>query len=100
MWGTSAVRIAGGLTRLACSLEQVRVCSAASAFQALGTPSMVESLRLRAPAPTPAARSAAPPRVSVLIPAYNVATTIGEALESALTQDPLPHEVIVSDDGS
>jgi glycosyltransferase involved in cell wall biosynthesis len=29
-----------------------------------------------------------------------MATTIGEALDSALTQDPTPHEVIVSDDGS
>jgi glycosyltransferase involved in cell wall biosynthesis len=38
--------------------------------------------------------------VSVLVPAYNTATTIGDALESALSQDPPPYEVIVSDDGS
>jgi glycosyltransferase involved in cell wall biosynthesis len=61
---------------------------------------MRESLRLRAPAQTQASNDTAPPRVSVLVPAYNMATTIGEALDSALAQDPLPHEVIVSDDGS
>jgi glycosyltransferase involved in cell wall biosynthesis len=61
---------------------------------------MRESLRLRAPVPTQAAKHAAPPRVSVLVPAYNMATTIGEALDSALIQNPSPHEVIVSDDGS
>jgi glycosyltransferase involved in cell wall biosynthesis len=36
----------------------------------------------------------------VLIPAYNAADTIGEALESVLTQRPAALEVIVSDDGS
>jgi glycosyltransferase involved in cell wall biosynthesis len=36
----------------------------------------------------------------VLVPAYNTATTIGEAVDSALSQSPQPHEVIVSDDGS
>jgi glycosyltransferase involved in cell wall biosynthesis len=36
----------------------------------------------------------------VLIPAYNAADTVGEALESVLTQRPAPFEVIVSDDGS
>jgi glycosyltransferase involved in cell wall biosynthesis len=38
--------------------------------------------------------------VSVLIPAYNAAQTIGEALESVLAQSPQPFEVVVSDDGS
>jgi glycosyltransferase involved in cell wall biosynthesis len=38
--------------------------------------------------------------MSVLVPAYNTAATIGEALESALTQVPEPFEVVVSDDGS
>jgi glycosyltransferase involved in cell wall biosynthesis len=36
----------------------------------------------------------------VLIPAYDAAETIGEAVESALTQAPPPFEVVVSDDGS
>jgi glycosyltransferase involved in cell wall biosynthesis len=36
----------------------------------------------------------------VLVPAYNAARTIGEALESALSQRPAPLEVVVSDDGS
>jgi glycosyltransferase involved in cell wall biosynthesis len=40
------------------------------------------------------------PTLSVLIPAYNAADTIGEALESALTQRPAPLDVVVSDDGS
>jgi glycosyltransferase involved in cell wall biosynthesis len=40
------------------------------------------------------------PALSVLVPAYDAADTIGEALESALQQRPAPHEVIVSDDGS
>ena len=38
--------------------------------------------------------------VSVLVPAYQAAGTIGEALESALAQVPAPLEIIVSDDGS
>ena len=59
-----------------------------------------DPLRCRAPAPAPGLRAGPPPRVSVLVPAYNAAATIGEALESALTQRPPPHEVIVSDDGS
>ncbi|MGY1609580.1 glycosyltransferase family A protein [Geodermatophilus sp. SYSU D00700] len=36
----------------------------------------------------------------MLVPAYNAADSIGEALESALSQKPEPLEVIVSDDGS
>jgi glycosyltransferase involved in cell wall biosynthesis len=38
--------------------------------------------------------------VSTLIPCYNAEQWIGEAIESALTQTYLPHEVIVFDDGS
>ena len=44
------------------------------------------------PAPTP--------RVSVVIPAYNAATTVAEAVRSALAQTMGDLEVIVSDDGS
>ena len=38
--------------------------------------------------------------VSVVIPMYNSETTIARALESALSQEPQPLEVIVVDDGS
>lgn len=40
------------------------------------------------------------PRISVGIPAYQAAPTIGRALASIFRQTLLPHEVIVCDDGS
>ena len=40
------------------------------------------------------------PRLSIVVPVFNAAGTVCEALESALTQLPPPSEVIVSDDGS
>jgi glycosyltransferase involved in cell wall biosynthesis len=40
------------------------------------------------------------PLVSVIMPAYNAAEHIGEALESVLAQDWRPLEVVVVDDGS
>src|SRR4051812_48449661 len=40
------------------------------------------------------------PSVSVLITCYNYGPYVGEAIESALNQDVLPLEIIVSDDGS
>src|SRR3954452_14945140 len=40
------------------------------------------------------------PTISVVIPAYEAAGTIAEAVESALSQEPPPDEVIVADDGS
>jgi glycosyltransferase involved in cell wall biosynthesis len=40
------------------------------------------------------------PTISVVIPAYEAAGTIAEAIQSALSQEPPPHEVIVADDGS
>ena len=55
---------------------------------------------LLAPPPSGTVRPGAAPTLSVLVPAYNAADTLGEALESALTQRPAPLEVIVSDDGS
>jgi glycosyltransferase involved in cell wall biosynthesis len=42
----------------------------------------------------------APPLVSVIMPAYNAAENIGEALGSVLAQDWQPLEVVVVDDGS
>jgi glycosyltransferase involved in cell wall biosynthesis len=40
------------------------------------------------------------PRVSVVIPTYNHARFVSEAIDSALRQTTPPHEVIVVDDGS
>jgi glycosyltransferase involved in cell wall biosynthesis len=53
-----------------------------------------------APPGTVVVQPAPPPSLSVLIPAYNAASTLGEAIESVLTQKPAPLEVVVSDDGS
>src|SRR3989338_5449563 len=39
-------------------------------------------------------------RVSVIIPAYNAASFVGEAIESVLTQTVRPAEIIVVNDGS
>jgi glycosyltransferase involved in cell wall biosynthesis len=55
---------------------------------------------LRAPPEVGGPRPSATITMSVLIPAYNAADSIGEALESVLSQRPRPHQVIVSDDGS
>lgn len=38
--------------------------------------------------------------VSVIIPTYNRADAVSAAVDSVLSQDPAPHEVIVVDDGS
>lgn len=40
------------------------------------------------------------PRISVIIPAYNAAETIGKAIDSILVQSYPAHEIIVVDDGS
>jgi GT2 family glycosyltransferase len=40
------------------------------------------------------------PRFSIVIAVYNAAASIGETLESALSQDPPADELIVADDGS
>ena len=56
--------------------------------------------RFLAPPPERPVEPGPPPRFSVLVPAYNAAATIGEAIESALGQTEPPHEVVVCDDGS
>jgi glycosyltransferase involved in cell wall biosynthesis len=56
--------------------------------------------RFIAPAPERPLPSAPAPRFSVIIPAYQAAAFIGDAVESALAQTVPPHEVIVCDDGS
>jgi GT2 family glycosyltransferase len=54
----------------------------------------------RAPArEAPLARASAP-TFSVIVPAYEAASFIGDAIESALGQTVKPHELIVCDDGS
>jgi glycosyltransferase involved in cell wall biosynthesis len=53
-----------------------------------------------APPPAGELGPGARPSFSVLIPVYNAAETVEEAIESALTQTVPPHEVIVCDDGS
>ena len=55
---------------------------------------------LKAGAPAGEAPPTAPPRVSVIIPTYNRANFLGEAVASALGQDYQDVEVIVIDDGS
>ena len=55
---------------------------------------------LKAGAPAEEATLAAQPRVSIIIPTYNRANFLGEALSSALGQDYQDLEVIVIDDGS
>lgn len=40
------------------------------------------------------------PKISVIIPAFDVRRWVGEAIESALEQTRKPHEIIVVDDGS
>jgi len=48
----------------------------------------------------PRAGRLAPPTFSVLIPCYQAADTVGEAVASVLSQTVPPNEVIVCDDGS
>jgi len=53
-----------------------------------------------APLPDRPLASGTPPRFSVVIPAYQAAAFVADAVESALNQTLPPHEVIVCDDGS
>src|SRR5688572_478142 len=56
--------------------------------------------RWLAPAPERPVEPGAVPTFSVIIPAYQMAHLVGEAVSSALEQTVAPHEVIVCDDGS
>jgi hypothetical protein len=56
--------------------------------------------RFLAPAPAVAVAAGRPPAFSIIIPAYEVADVIGDAIESALTQTVPPREIVVCDDGS
>lgn len=52
------------------------------------------------PDPGHALQPGGEPSFSVVIPAYNAAATIGEAIESVLAQTLAPLEIVVCDDGS
>lgn len=52
------------------------------------------------PSPAPTPSTAAPRRLSVVVPAHDAAATVAAAVTSALAQTPAPIEVIVVDDGS
>jgi glycosyl transferase family 2 len=56
--------------------------------------------RFLAPEPAAAPAPGRPPTFSVLIPVYNAAATVVEAIDSALGQTRPPHEIVLCDDGS
>jgi glycosyltransferase involved in cell wall biosynthesis len=56
--------------------------------------------RFLAPPPEGPILAVPAPRFSIIIPAYQAASFVGEAVESALAQTVPAHEVIVCDDGS
>jgi hypothetical protein len=56
--------------------------------------------RFLAPPPEQPVEPGPRPRFSVLVPTYNAASTVAEAVSSALGQTAPPHEIVVCDDGS
>jgi glycosyltransferase involved in cell wall biosynthesis len=61
---------------------------------------MASNATFRCPPPDGELEQGEPPTFSVIIPAYQAADTIGEAIESALGQTRPPLEIVVCDDGS
>jgi hypothetical protein len=57
-------------------------------------------VRVLAPPPAGPIEPAPVPTISVIVPCYQAAETVGEAVGSALAQTSPAHEVIVCDDGS
>jgi Glycosyl transferase family 2 len=57
-------------------------------------------VRILAPPPETPVRPGAEPSISVIIPCFQAADTVGDAVASALAQTRPAHEVIVCDDGS
>jgi Glycosyl transferase family 2 len=56
--------------------------------------------RFLAPEPPPDLAAAGPPEFSIIVPAYEAAGTVGEAVESALAQTYPAREIVICDDGS
>lgn len=57
-------------------------------------------MRFLAPAPESPVEAGPSPSITVVVPCYQSAATVGAAVRSALDQSLPPHEVIVCDDGS
>ncbi|MBC6982437.1 glycosyltransferase [Caulobacter sp. 17J80-11] len=74
----------------------VRITAGAGTAGSAAVDTLVDAPRIEAPA----SALARPPRVSVIIPAYNAATTLDETLESLATQTLSDWEAVVIDDGS
>lgn len=99
----TAERLHGGhLRRLLATTLAHELRTALALREALSN----EATSLRAPAavetsdPAPESAPAAPPRISVIIPAYNAEATLRTALDSLVAQTLPDWEAIIVDDGS
>ena len=86
------------ILRAAALFERQGLAAGETARLARGGPSAVR--RFLAPGADAVVHPGPRPSFSVVIPAYQAAASIGEALESVLVQTAPPLEIIVSDDGS